>query len=104
MIIKFVCKNGSLRVFETEEVSMVSGDPIIDAEEFSHLYNAIKLGDYQLFEGTPETISTDLHGRMNPFKVMQFCDDKGQQRTVLFDNVVYLMNNQGKTVDTIYGY
>ena len=103
MIVKFLCENGSVRVFETDEISLIT-EPIVDVEEFTRLYEAIKMGDYQLFEGTPETIMSDQHGRVNPFRVMQFYDNKEKQRTVLFDNVVFIMNNQGKTVDTIYGY
>ena len=104
MIIKFICSDESLRIFETNEVSLISGEPIDDEKEYRHLYDAIKVGDYQLFIGTPEDINTDKDGKMNPFKVLKFCDSKDKQRTILFDNVVYLMNEQGKTVDTIYGY
>lgn len=115
MIIKFVCEgrpditgepsvHGSLRMFETDEISFISRDPITSVDEFGRLYDAIKLGDYQLFAGTPETINTDQHGRMNAFKVMQFMDGKGKERTVLFDNVAYVCNGEGKTVEKIYAY
>jgi len=97
MILKFVCSNGSLRVFETDEIGLVSGEPITDIEEYRDLHDAIKIGDYQLFDNSVDE-------PVEPFKVLQFYDKKGAQRTVLFDSVVYLMNESGKTVDTIYGY
>ena len=70
-----------------------------------------ELGDYLVFDNPkPEWSeesgepSYDANGIVQICKQLTITDRMGKTIVVWFNDVAYLMNDEGKTVETIYGY
>ncbi len=83
------------------EITDVHWNEDINDRDYDQLSNECTLGDYLLFEAPERHVSEPIPPA--PCRLITFSDKDGDQRKVLFNTVAYLMNNDGKTVETIDG-
>jgi hypothetical protein len=107
MILKFIREDGTPLLFgPLFEVPMVT-KTVKSREKFNEYYRMAKPGDYQLFSAVGDDIDREGNcqeatKKIPSFRVAEFVDDKGVQRFVMFDNCLYVMNNEGKTIESFY--
>ena len=75
---------------------LYSGDPCKDCE-------GLKEGDYVLFNRVSDEEKTDPE-KGRAYKKMEVRYKDSGSCNVWFNDVAYLMNDEGKTVETIYGF
>jgi len=85
------------------------GKDMSEAEkQFREYYGVMREGDYQLFSACVSEIDIDGNLRqaisdvVPSFRVAKYVNGKGEDRYVMFDNCLFLMNDEGKTIEAFY--
>ena len=101
-------KEGWLILGELKDVSWRRG--LMNVAYYA-LLAAGELGDYLVFDNpNPEWSEASGEPSYDANEIIQKCkqltitDRMGKTIDVWFNDVAYLMNDEGKTVETIYGY